>query len=92
MAQAWVTRRQAAFLAKVTEDVIKQWRYRGWIDSEGKRRHLTVDNGRYLHSDVMEAERDTRQKVQRSHRRRAPASLHVERDTRRSPYSSRSAA
>lgn len=75
MAEVWITRRQAAFLAKVTVDVVKQWRYRGWIATDGNRRYLTVVNGRYLYSDVMDAERDTRKKKQRSHRRSEPASL-----------------
>lgn len=75
MGQAWLTRRQAAHVAGVTEAVIKQWRYRGWIDSEGERRQLRVKDGKYLYSDVMEAERDTRNKAQRSHRRCDPPSL-----------------
>jgi hypothetical protein len=74
---AWVDRTAAAFQAKVTEDVIKSWQYRGWWDPEREeQRKLTVrDDGKLLLGDVLDAERDTRRSG-RSHRRLPPPSAY----------------
>lgn len=75
---AWVTRLGAAIQASVTEDVIKSWQYRGWIDPKTKlRRKLTVrEDGRLLLGDVLIAESHTRNKRGRSHRRKPPPSVY----------------
>lgn len=88
--QSWITRNAAARHAEVTEDVIKTWQYRGWINDKRERQKLTVQDGRYLLADVLKAERDTRRSG-RSHRRLPPPSAYhpvseVEKQTRRSPY------
>lgn len=38
---------------------IRHWRYRGWIDREGKLQHVRVRDRRYNAADVLAAERDT---------------------------------
>lgn len=74
-----LNRNQAAYKAGVTVEVIDSWRWRGWIDKEGHRRKLTVvKQGRtpvFIVAEVMQAERDTRSKSERSHRRLDPPSL-----------------
>ena len=65
----FVSRQDAAIAAEVTVDVIKSWLHRGWLDAGGERRTLRAD-GLLVHiDDVLEAERDTRRKPDRSHRR-----------------------
>jgi len=39
---------------------VRHWRYRGWIDHEGKQRHVRVKGRLYNAADVLAAERDTR--------------------------------
>lgn len=74
-----LTRNQAAFKAGVTVEVIDSWRWRGWIDRDGQHRKLAVvKRGRtpvFILEEVMEAERDTRRKPERSHRRLDPPEL-----------------
>lgn len=68
------TARQAAGRLRVTRTAVHLWHTRGWIDPEGQRRHLTVtghtEQGARLYdwADLLDAERDTRAKRQRSHR------------------------
>lgn len=76
MAQdTWVTRESAAYEAGVTEDVVKSWVYRGWLDANGERRKVRTKDGRVLIGDVRDAERDTASKRARSHRRLDPPRL-----------------
>jgi len=66
---SFVSRQDAALAAGVTVLVIKSWLHRGWLDAGGQRRFLRSD-GLLVHvDDVLEAERDTRRKPGRSHRR-----------------------
>jgi len=66
---SFVSRQDAALAAGVTVLVIKSWLHRGWLDADGERRFLRSD-GLLVHvDDVLEAERDTRHKPGRSHRR-----------------------
>lgn len=65
----FVSRPDAALAAGVTADVIKTWQFRGWLDGNGERRKLTSRGTDVLLADVMVAERDTRRKPARSHRR-----------------------
>jgi hypothetical protein len=65
----FVSRVDAALAAGVTIDVIKSWQFRGWLDEHGNRRKLRAQGVRVLIDDVLEAERDTRRKASRSHRR-----------------------
>lgn len=71
----FVSRLDAAHAAQVTVDVIKSWQFRGWLDEQGARRKLRTRGTQVLLDDVLDAERDTRQKPARSHRRRTPESL-----------------
>lgn len=71
---ARITLREAAWIANVPTGTVRNWRYRGWTDSNGDRRYLDVNAAGYLHSDVVEAERDTRTHP-RSHRRLPAPSL-----------------
>jgi hypothetical protein len=69
----FVSRQDAAIAADVTLDVVKSWQFRGWLAGDGERRKLRVDGVLVHIDDVLDAERDTRQKRGRSHRRlRAP--------------------
>lgn len=69
----FVSRQDAALSAGVTVDVIKKWLSRGWLDEHGQRRKLRADGMLVNLDDVDQAERDTRRKSARSHRRlRAP--------------------
>ena len=78
---AWITRGQAALLTQVTPDTIGKWHARGWLDAEGRRRHLTVRSKRngqleYRLGDILDAERDTRNNPNsRRGSRRAPAQV-----------------
>lgn len=69
----FVSRPDAALAAGVTVDVVKTWQFRGWLDANGERRHLTARGTDVLLADVFIAERDTRRKPERSHRRLAVA-------------------
>ena len=71
----FVSRPDAAVAAGVTVDVVKTWQFRGWLDEDGNRRKLTVRGVRVLLDDVLDAERDTRRKPNRSHRRLGPPPL-----------------
>ncbi len=65
----FVSRLDAALAADVTVDVVKTWQFRGWLGEDGARRKLRA-NGLLVHlDDVLDAERDTRRKSARSHRR-----------------------
>lgn len=68
---SFVSRADAALAAGVTPDVVKMWRLRGWLTGNGERRHVRHNGCGYLLDDVLEAERDTRRKPGRSHRRLA---------------------
>lgn len=68
---SFVSRSDAALAAGVTPQVVKMWRLRGWLTSKGERRHVRHDGTGYLLDDVLDAERDTRRKPERSHRRLA---------------------
>lgn len=78
---AYLTRGQAAKVTAVSPDVIGKWHARGWIDSTGQRRRLTVrrrpdGNLEYRLRDILDAERDTRKNPNcRRGSRRAPAHL-----------------
>ena len=67
-----VSRSDAARAARVTPDVVKMWRLRGWINADGMRQYVRHDTRGYSLDDVLVAERDTRRKSGRSHRRLAP--------------------
>lgn len=63
----------AALAAGVAEGTVKNWIYRGWLDAAGKRHRLEPDTeGKVLVGDVLRAERDTRRKRGRCHRRLPP--------------------
>lgn len=62
----------AANVAGVPVGTLRNWRYRGWTDRTGQRRHLDVNNQGYRLGDVLQAERDTRRSPS-SHRRLAVA-------------------
>lgn len=68
------TARQAAQRLRVTRATIHMWHTRGWLDAQGERQHLTpigtAANGATLfdENELLDAERDTRRKAQRSHR------------------------
>jgi hypothetical protein len=68
---SFVSRADAALAARVTPAVVKMWRLRGWLTATGERRHVRHDGSGYHIDDVLEAERDTRRKPERSHRRLA---------------------
>jgi hypothetical protein len=68
---SFVSRSDAALAAGVTPQVVKMWRLRGWLTGKGERRHVRHDGTGYLLDDVLDAERDTRRKPERSHRRLA---------------------
>ena len=67
----------AAQAARVAEHVIRMWRTRGWIGSDGERKKLPIAAydcaGRPLHryADVLNAERETRRSG-KSYRRVGP--------------------
>lgn len=68
---SFVSRSDAALAAGVTPYVVKMWRLRGWLTAQGVRRKVRHDGTGYHIDDVLEAERDTRRKPERSHRRLA---------------------
>jgi len=68
------TARQAAERLRVHRTTVLYWASHGWLDADGQRHRLTVmgtsDNGAALFDErqLLDAERDTRRKSQRSHR------------------------
>jgi hypothetical protein len=69
------TARQAAQRLRVHRTTILYWRSHGWLDTNGQRHHLTPVGtdpltGATLFDwdELLNAERDTRRKSQRSHR------------------------
>ena len=77
-----VTTSEAAQLLPVSPSTIRTWASRGWTDNQGEHKTITpVDYRgrrrapRYWLSDLQAAERDTRRKQRRSHRRTPCASL-----------------
>lgn len=73
--QDLLTAREAAAKLRVHRTTVNMWHYKGWLDPEGERQHLTVrgtapNGGRlFAWSELVEAEQQTRSKRQRSHRR-----------------------
>jgi hypothetical protein len=65
----FVSRADAAASANVTITVIKNWQFKGWLDKDGVRRKLRAHGTMVCLEDVDAAERDTRRKPARSHRR-----------------------
>jgi hypothetical protein len=70
------TARQAAERLRVHRTTILYWRSHGWLDTNGQRHHLDAVGtdpltGAVLFdwNELLNAERDTRRKAQRSHRR-----------------------
>jgi hypothetical protein len=72
---ARVDRCAAARMAGITMDVVKTWRYRGWVDPKTRVRHWLSYDGGYLVAEILKAERDTRRSG-RSHRRLPPPSAY----------------
>lgn len=64
---AWAPLREVAELARVSPGTVRHWRYLGWLDEQGHRRHLRVKGRLYNAADALRAERDTRLSGQ-SHR------------------------
>lgn len=64
---AWAPLREVAELARVSPGTVRHWRYVGWLDRDGRRRHLRVRDRLYNATDALLAERDTRMSGQ-SHR------------------------
>jgi DNA-binding transcriptional MerR regulator len=64
---AWAPLSAVADLARVSPGTVRHWRYRGWLDADGRRRHLRVVGRLYNAADALLAERDTRMSGQ-SHR------------------------
>lgn len=70
-----ITARTAAERLRVHRTTVLMWASRGWLDSDGQRRKLTIigrdRNGATLYdwTECAVAERDTRRNKQRSHRR-----------------------
>jgi hypothetical protein len=62
---------EVAALARVEPGTVRHWRYRGWIDGKGNRRHVRVKGRLYCAADVLRAEADTYVKSQ-SNRERKP--------------------
>ena len=68
------TASQAAQRLHVKRPTVHMWHTRGWLDAQGERHHLTLvgfdANGARLYdeNELLDAERDTRRKAQRSHR------------------------
>lgn len=71
----FVSRADAAVAAGVTVAVIKTWQFRGWLDRHGERRKLRAHGTLVCLADVCLAERDTRRKPARSHRRKPAPEL-----------------
>ncbi len=64
---AWAPLSAVAALARVSPGTVRHWRYLGWLDEDGHRRHLRVIGRLYNATDALRAERDTRLSGQ-SHR------------------------
>lgn len=64
---AWAPLSAVAELAQVSTGTVRHWRYVGWLDRDGRRRHLRVKDRLYNAADALHAERDTRLSGQ-SHR------------------------
>ena len=68
------TARQAAERLRVHRTTVLYWASHGWLDTNGQRPYLTPvgtsPTGATLfpESELLDAERDTRRKAQRSHR------------------------
>jgi hypothetical protein len=68
------TARQAAQRLRVHRTTVLYWHSHGWRNPDGERQHLTAvgvaANGAILfdENELLDAERDTRRKAQRSHR------------------------
>jgi hypothetical protein len=65
---AYVSLKAVADHLGVLPGTIRNWRYRGWLDGQGRRRHVRVKDRRYRYGDVVAAERDTRAKPEHCHR------------------------
>lgn len=65
---AYVSLKAVAEWIGISPGTIRNWRYRGWIDKDGTRRHHRVRDRLYRYGDVVAAERDTRGKPERCHR------------------------
>lgn len=65
--EAYDSLSRVAALAGVSTGTVRHWRYVGWLDRNGVRRHLRVRGREYCASDALLAERDTRMSGQ-SHR------------------------
>lgn len=72
---ARLTLEQAAVVANVAKGTVRNWRYRGWLDAEGERRYVDVNDDGYRLGDVLRAADDTRRKHRHSHRRLDPPRL-----------------
>jgi hypothetical protein len=62
---AGLTRAQAAMLLRVSPHTVSMWALDGWLDTDGRRRWLTVvGRGRagrlFRYGDLVDAEADTR--------------------------------
>jgi hypothetical protein len=66
---SFVSRQDAALAAGVTLHVVKSWVHRGWQADDGVQRKVRTQGLDVDLDDVLAAERDTRRKTQRSHRR-----------------------
>lgn len=60
----------AAKLAKVPAGTVRHWRYKGWLNADGRRRYVDVEDRGYRIGDVLDAAEDTALSPQ-SHRRAA---------------------
>lgn len=68
---AYATLSEVADLARVEPGTVRHWRYRGWIDQQGRRRYVRTKGRLYCAADVLRAEVDT-YLSSRSHRDRKP--------------------
>lgn len=69
-----LTARQASERLGMTPNAVSMWASRGWINDAGERQHLTViartrQGAWFSWNELVIAERDTRRKRNRSHRR-----------------------
>jgi DNA-binding transcriptional MerR regulator len=73
--QELVTASQASQRLRVNPKAIRHWHTRGWTNQNGQRQQLNVAGHNrkgvrlYYFNELVIAERDTRQKTNRSHRR-----------------------
>lgn len=49
----------AARLANVPVGTVRHWRYKGWLDADGRRRYVDVKDRGYRIGDVLDAAEDT---------------------------------